>query len=224
LIAGGHRIDAHEIAGRTEIVAEVYSAADFADEAAIRLREIKENLLRFELTALDWAVHLATWKTIHEATYEPPRRGRKPKSIDPEKLAKSISAFSQSFSKAASEALGVTERSVQMAVQIATGIGLDIRERIAGAPIADNGSELRQLAVQGDERQSKIVGLLLADPPGATSVAEAVAILDRIPVSLKLTGWEKVSDRFSRLPEPAQSRFFEAHADAIDRWLASRKA
>lgn len=222
LIAGGHRVDAHKIARRTEIEAEVYSAASFADEAAIRLREIKENMLRFELTALDRAVHLATWKEIHEAAYEPPKRGRKPKSIDPEKLAQSSASFAKSFSAAASEALRMSERSVQVAVQVATGIGLEIRERIARAPIADVMSELLQLANQTPERQSKIVDLLFLKRAG--TVAEAVALLDATPAPVRLSGWQKVSDTFSRLKEAEQDAFFLAHSDAIDRWLIARRS
>lgn len=222
LIAGGHRLDAHKICGRAVIEAEVYTAAAFADEAAIRLREIKENMLRFELTALDRAVHLATWKEIHEGLYQPPTRGRKPKKIDPEKLAQNSAAFSQSFSKAASSALGVSERSVQVAVQIASGIAPDIRERIAEAPIAYTASELLQLAHQDAERQARIVDLLLCDPPRAGSVAEAIAVLDATPAPARLTGWERVSDRFSRLAQAEQDSFFAAHADAIDRWLMTR--
>lgn len=222
LIAGGHRVDAHVIAGRTVIDAEVYSASAFADEAAIRLREIKENMLRFELTALDRAVHLATWKEIHEAAYQPPKRGRKSKKIDPEKLAQDSAAFSMSFSKAASEALRLSERSIQVAVQIAAGIGLEIRERIAQAPFADIASELLQLSHQEEHRQAAIVDLLLAEEPQAGTVAEAIAILDRIPAPTKLAGWERVSDRFSRLDTSGQDRFFEAHSDAIDRWLMAR--
>ena len=222
LISGGHRLHGHKIAEREVIEAEVYTAAAFADEAAIRLREIKENMLRFELTVLDRAVHLATWKEIHEASYEPAKRGRKPKKIDPEKLAQDSAAFSESFSATAAAALGVSERSIQVAVQIAVGIDLGIRERIAAAPIADVASELLQLAHQTQDRQARIVDLLLADPPRAGSVAEAVAVLDVTPAPAKLTGWEKVSDRFSRLNRLEQDRFFAAHADAIDRWLATR--
>lgn len=224
LIAGGHRVDAHKIAGRTVIEAEVYSAASFADEAAIRLREIQENMLRFELTALDYAVHLATWKEIHEAAYAPPKRGRKAKQIDPEKLAQDSAAFAKSFSQAASEALRISERSIQVAVQVATGLGLEIRERIARAPIADVMSELLHLAHQEPARQAKIVDLLLAEPVGAASVAEAIAVLDATPAPVKLTGWQMVSDKFSRLKEAEQAAFFQAHADAIDRWLITRRS
>jgi len=222
LIAGGHRTEAHLLAERSTIEAVVRTAAEFADEAAIRLREIRENMIRFELTALDRAVNLATWKEIHEAAYEPPKRGRRAKKLDPEKLAQDSAAFSMSFSKAAAEALRISKRSIQVSVQIAAGLDLEIRERIAAAPIADVTSELLQLAQQDPERQAKIVGLLLADPPTAGTVAEAIAVLDRIPAPVRFAGWEKVSDRFGKLAEADQDRFFAAHADAIDRWLMTR--
>ena len=219
LIHGNHRTEGHLIASLEEIEAWVRTAEEFASEAAERLVEIKENLLRFELTALDRAVSLATWKEIHEAAYCPPKRGRRSLKIDPEKLAQDSAAFSKSFSKTASEALRISERSIQVAVQIASGIGLEIRERIAQAPIADVASELLQLSHQDDERQTAIVDLLLAEEPQAATVAEAIAILDRIPAPAKLGGWERVSDKFSRLSQADQYRLFAAHADAIDRWL-----
>ena len=130
--------------------------------------------------------------------------------------------FAASFSKVAAGALRISERSIFQAVQIASGIAPEVRGRISGAPIADITSELLQLAVQDEARQAQIVGLLLSEPAGATSVAEAIAVLDRIPAPVKLAGWEKVSDRFSRLSQPQQYQFFAAHADAIARWMAAK--
>ena len=223
LASGGHRLAAHRHAGLTEIEAHVFAAADFADEAAIRLREIKENMLRYELTALDRSVHLATWKEIWEAAATPTKRGRKPKDAISEKLPQNSAAiFAGSFSAAAASALRLSERSIQVAVQIAIGIDPGVRERIAVAPIADVQSELLQLAAQHPDRQAKIAALLLAEPPGATSVADAVAIIDRVPAPAAQAPWEKLSDRFARLSEREQVRFFAAHEEAIERWMATR--
>lgn len=222
LILGNHRTEGHLLAGRDMIEAVVRSADEYATEAAVRLVEIKENLLRFELTALDRAVAIATWKEIHEGLYEPAKRGRRPTRIDPDKLAQDSAAFSMRFSTVAATALRLSERSIQVSVQIAAGIAPEIRERISAAPIADVAAELLQLAHQQPERQAEIVGLLLADPAAAGTVAEAIALLERIPAPVRLAPWEKVSDRFARLDEREQGRFFAAHADAIDRWLATR--
>lgn len=218
LITGGHRLAAHVRLDREAITARVWPASAFPDEGSMRLKEIQENILRFEPTELDRAVAILHWKEIYEDTQPQPKRGRPAKEI----AADSARIFAERFSTAAAKAMGISERSVQVAVQIATGLSSDTRSRIAAAVIADVQSELLQLAHQHPDRQARIVDLLLCDPPRAGSVAEAVAVLDATPAPAKLAGWERVSDRFSRLPMPEQDRFFAAHADAIDRWLTTR--
>lgn len=178
LVAGGHRLAAHAAAGRSEIGAQVLSAAEFADEAAVRMREIKENMLRFELTALDRAVHLATWKEIYETDNTVDRRGGKRRGAETQTNRQD---FATRFSATAATALDISERTVRMAVQVAAGLAPTVRARIAATPIADTMSELLQLSHQDADRQEKIVGLLLAEPPVASSVAEAIAVLDRPP-------------------------------------------
>ncbi len=218
LITGGHRLQATVSLGRAEIEAKVWPADAFPNEGAMRLKEIQDNVLRFEPTVLDRSVAILAWKEIFEETMPKPKRGRPSAEI----AADSARIFAERFSAAAARAMGISERSIQVAVQIATGLSSGTRRAIAFAEIADNASELLQLAHQDPGRQAKIVDLLLSEPPQAGSVAEAIAVLDRTPAPAPLAGWERVSDRFSRLPASQQTRFFEAHADAIDRWLASR--
>lgn len=45
----------------------------------------------------------------------------------------------------------------------------------------------------------------------------------RPPAAKRLAAWERLSGRFCRLTQPDQHRFFELHADAIERWLLGRK-
>ncbi|MBB4302316.1 ParB family chromosome partitioning protein [Rhodobium orientis] len=221
LIAGGHRLKAHEKAGLDVIEADVCPANEFADEAAVRLREIQENMLRYELTALDRAVHLATWKELHESVAGPAKRGRK--KATEELPQNSAAIFAGTFSKAAAKALKVSERAVQAAVQVATGIAPDVRERIAFLKIADTMSELIELSKQARARQDAIAGLLTSEPPAASTVADAIAIIDRRPPPRTLEQWEAASSRFGRLSDAEQDRFFEANAAAVDRWLARRR-
>ncbi len=219
MVTGYHRLAAHSQAGRTAIMARVFTAAEFVDEAAIRLRQIKANMAQIELTVLGRAVHLAAWKELYETINTTDRRGGKRRGVEAEINSQE---FAKRFSLATSEALGISERSVQIAVQIATGIIPLVRARIELAPIARVASELLQLSHQDADRQTKIIDLIICDPPQADTVADAIAILDRIPAPTKLTGWERVSDKFSRLPVTEQDRFFAAHSDAIDRWLMQR--
>ncbi len=220
LVNGAHRLAAHVEVGLSTIDARVFAAAEYADEAAIRLREIRANMATIELTVLDRAVHIAAWKEIYETVNTVDRRGGKRRGIEP---ATNRQDFAIRFSAAAAEALDISERSVRIAVQIASGIVPMVRNRIALAPIAKNASELLQLSHQDGARQAAIVDLLLSEPPQAGSVADAIAVIDRIPAPTKFTGWERVSDRFSRLSPADQGRFFAAHADAIDVWMATRR-
>lgn len=219
VVTGFRRHAAHVEAGRSEIAALVFSATEFAGEAAIRQRQITANMAQSELTALDRAIHLCAWKELYETVNATDQRGGKRRGAEAETNSQD---FAKRFSLAAAEALGISERSVQIAVKIATGIVPTVRERIALAPIARVASELLQLAHQEPLRQERIIGLLLASPPTVASVAEAVAVLDATPAPARLTGWERVSDRFSRLPKRDQDQFFTAHADAIDRWMMTR--
>jgi ParB family chromosome partitioning protein len=217
LITGAHRLKAHIQVGHTVILADVLDAAAYADDAACRLREIKENMARAGLTELDRAVAIATWKGIHESVRGINRGGRPSAG---KTTAESAEVFSASFSTAAARALGISERSVFVAVSIATGIARDIRDRIATHPIADRQSELIQLSRETPERQAKIIDLMLADPPGASDVAEAIAALDRVPAPAAAAPWERLASKFSRLKEAQQHAFFAAHRTAITDWLA----
>ncbi|MBL6431697.1 MAG: hypothetical protein HPM95_13250 [Alphaproteobacteria bacterium] len=125
------------------------------------------------------------------------------------------------LSEAAQEAFGLSARAIFRALKIAT-ISPEIRDRIADNALAGNQSELLKLSDQSPDRQAQIVGLLLAEPPTATTVDDAVAVIDKTQPAQTPKLWEKVSDRFSRLKRSEQHRFFEAHRDAIDLWLAER--
>lgn len=219
LLIGGHRVAGHQQAGRTEIEADV---ADFSadDEPACRMREIKENLVRAELTALDRAVALAEWKRIYEAQNPLPKRGRP--NAD-EMIAETAKIFVERFSAAAAKALGVSERSIYAAIEIAS-IDAIVRRELALHPIADNQAELLALARESVPRQRKIAAHLLDAESGISSVADAVAAIDKTPAPERAAAWERISNTFSKLKEAQQYAFFDAHADAIKAWQKSKKA
>ncbi|HEY0328815.1 MAG TPA: hypothetical protein VGC77_06905 [Rhodopseudomonas sp.] len=219
LLIGGHRVAGHLKAGRSLIDADV---ADFpaSDEDACRLREIKENLVRAELTVLDRAVALAAWKRIYEANNPLPKRGRPAAGENGEKIS---NIFVERFSAAAARALGITERSVQLAIEIAS-IDAVVRRELALHPIADNQAELLALARESVARQRRIAAHLLDAESGISTVAEAIAAIDKTPAPPRAAPWEKLSNTFSKLKEAQQYAFFDAHQDAITVWQKSRKA
>lgn len=226
LVFGGHRLAAAKLIGWSTIRAVVKDAAAFASEAEITLREITENMARRQLSVLDRSVDIARWREIYEAVNGAVKVGRRKNSaklaLIPAEASEELAAkFAESFSEAAQKAFQLSRRDVFRAMQIAT-IPSDLRDRIALHAIADNQSELLALAAEPAERQAQIVALLTAEPAQATSVAEAIAIIDRLPKPQRAQAWEKLSDTFSRLKQKDQDRFFELHASAIRRWLANR--
>ncbi|QDB99677.1 ParB/RepB/Spo0J family partition protein [Mesorhizobium sp. 8] len=218
LVFGHHRLAAAKLLGWAEIDAVVKSPSDFASEAEITLAEITENLARRELSVLDRAVDIARWRAIYEATHLIAKPGRKAKAIGAEELT---AKFAVNFSTAAQKAFGLSERSIFNAVKVAS-IAADVRDRIALHAIADNQSELLALAAEAPPRQADIAALLTSEPAQAASVADAVAILDRVPAPAKTPGWQKLADGFSRLKEADQHRFFSLHEAAIVAWLKER--
>jgi ParB family chromosome partitioning protein len=222
LVVGGHRVEAHRLAGISDIEACLLPPEEYATDAAIRLREARENLVRYALTALDRAVHLVAWKEAHEAIHGPAKPGRK--AAADELPQSSAAMFAGTFSAAAAAALDVSERTIQAAVQVATKIGREVRARISLLPIADKMSELIALSQQSTERQSLIVDLLTdEDNEWVNSVAEAVAILDKVPPPKQIESWAKLSSGFARLKQAEKNRFFAAHQSEFEVWL-SRKA
>ena len=229
LVFGAHRLAAARLLGWPVISAAVKQPSDFADEAEIVLREITENLAHRALSVLDRAVDIARWRKIYEATHAVAKPGRRPKEMSAnfalisEEGDELSEKFALSFSEAAQKAFGLSRRTVFHATKIAS-IAADLRDRIALQPVADNQSELLALAAETPDRQAAIVALLTTDPPQAGSVAEAIAVIDRMPKPVPAAGWEKVASAFSRLKPRDQARFFELHEAAIQLWLKDRGA
>lgn len=223
LVDGRRRLAAVLKVGLDEIDARVLTAAEYAEEASLQLHEIKANLFQSGVTALERAIYLSAWKTLHEAATGPAKRGRK-SAAELAQTSAAIQAgeFVGLFSAVAAETLGISERSIQAAVQVARSLGENVRTRIASTPIANVMSELLQLSGETVDRQEKIVGLMLSEPPAANSVAEAIAIIDRVPPPKQLELWETVYVRLSKMTEAQQDRLFDQMAPAIERWFANR--
>lgn len=226
LIKGLRRMLAVEQLGLVYVDAIVQSASEFSSEAAIRMGQISAQIMRRELSVLDRSVNVAAWRTLYETTAGVIRPGRKSIRVkfDPnsdEALDEHAELFSGTFSEAAQRALGLNREAVKRYLRIAK-IGAAVVDRIALHPIADNQSELLALAAETADRQAAVADLLLSQPAGASSVAGALYVIDGKLPATALAPWETFSQRFTKLKEPEQERFFELHSAAIERWLAKR--
>ncbi|MFC6444603.1 ParB/RepB/Spo0J family partition protein [Shinella zoogloeoides] len=226
LIKGLRRMLAVEQLGLVHIDAFVQSASEFSSSAALRMEQISAQIMRRELSVLDRSTNVADWRAIYETTTGVIRPGRKairgklaPNSDDV--LDAHAELFAGTFSEAAQRALGLNKDAVKRHLRIAK-IDADVINRIALHAIADNQSELLALAAETADRQAAIADLLLSQPPGASSVAGALYLIDGTVPKVPLAPWETFSERFTNLKEPDQERFFEVHVAAIERWFARR--
>ena len=224
LVYGAHRLAAVKLLGWETIPAVVHAPDAFADTSRERLREIRENLMRFELNPLERAVAIAAWRDIYEAANGKVSRGgdRRKKQVAQD-LDEQSAKFALCFSDAAQAAFNLSSRAIYLALKIAT-IPHDIRERIADSALASNQSELLRLADQSPDRQAQIVGMILAEPPLANAVDEALAVIDKVPPRQVADPLAKISDKFCRLKRAEQHRFFELHRKAIEQWLSEDQA
>ena len=164
LIAGAHRVRAAQIAGLATVDAVMLKVSDLE---AQRL-EIEENLCRHELTALDRSVFLARWKGVYEELNEAARHGGRRAKGQVAKVGHLTERSIERFTAVASERLGMSERVIRRANTRFEKIKADVRTRISGTWLADNGSELDLLARMTPEVQRKVVALMQAR--GATSL------------------------------------------------------
>lgn len=173
LVAGAHRIAAARLLGWTEIAAIWLDL----DEASARLVEIDENLIRNELSEIDRALSLAERKRIYEALHPETKHGGK----RPKKAADQVANLATwaRFSKDAAKRTGMSERTVQRAVDLVASLSPDAIALIRGTKLADNQAQLQALAALDPVDQVTVAGLIAANV--ASNVAKARIIGGFVP-------------------------------------------
>lgn len=214
LVTGLHRHAAFSLLEREAIPARISTAAT-DDEA--RLEEVIENLGRHELKVLDRCHHLYELKQVYERLHPQAKHGGDRKSeIKTQKLRLDPNA-NEIFSFAAdtAEKIGLSRRSIEIAVKIWKDLSIASRQRCEGTWLADHQAGLKQLAEQTPADQVKVLDLLFATPPRATNVPDALTILSNGRV---LTHVEKkiaaANDTLSKLPAQVASTVAAAHVDS----------
>lgn len=208
LVAGLHRLHAFIINGETHIPAEETAAVDEDEE---RLEEVMENLGRNDLNALDRCHHLYELKQVYERLYPETKAGVAGG------LARHGSA-SEIFSFAAdtAEKIGLSRRSIEIAVKIWSELTGDSRRRLPGMSISRKQSELKLLSAQTVAMQKKIVDLLQLDGNEGMNVQGA---LDFFAAGTSISPMEKryqtIANGFASLKEDDFDRLLEAHEDRV---------
>lgn len=169
LIAGRKRLEAARLLGWISIPLTV-STASTDDEA--RLEEVMENLGRVELNKLDRCQHLYELKQVYERLHPETKAGTAGA------LAKHGSANEVfAFAPETAEKIGISRRSIELAVKIWADLSEGSRRRCAGTWLADHQAGLKQLAEQSHGDQVKVLDILFSETPKATNMLDALAII-----------------------------------------------
>lgn len=153
LIDGAHRHRGAQLADppMETIHAIVRSMSD--DEAD--LAEIDANLVRHDLNELDRCeFHFKRqkiWGRLH------PEGAKSKRGVNDDKFV----VLMRTYSKAAAEKLGVSQRTVQRMIERAQHISKDVKSLLAGTPYANSGVTLEALAKLDGARQLEVAQRLV---------------------------------------------------------------
>jgi ParB family chromosome partitioning protein len=177
LIFGLHRIEAKKLLKQKTIEARIYAVS--ASEA--ELMEITENICRHALDALDYSKALARMKALYLEVHPetaPGIAGGKAsgESRKTEERTTADSAVVQpqpakSFASDTAEKTGKAERTIREDVAIGEAIPDDVAKTLAGTDVADNKSQLKQLAALPKAKQRDAAKKIASGK--AETVAEA---------------------------------------------------
>ena len=183
LVCGRHRVDAARLLGWTDIDAVFFEG----DETDARIWEISENLHRANLTALEYAEHVAEWARLTEARTKAlpeatPAGGQQPSEKGVRKAARDLGLDASTVSRSV-KIDGIAPE----AKQVAKDVGLDDR-KTALLTIAKKATPAAQVAlvheIAAQKARPRVSPQLLAND--RTMVAEEIERVkveqsDRVP-------------------------------------------
>ena len=223
LLDGKHRLEAAKMAGWAKVPITITKIDDGNEDASAALHEAFANLARRELTALDRMAHLAAAKAAHDKLFPNASKAGRPKKATraDENNREMFAQFS--FSKVAAEHIGLGTRMIQVAIATWNGLSVKTRSRLAGTYLTKKGSELAALAAEDDVSQELVLDLLLAQPPQAGSVADALAIVEQRdrpdPQARKV---ERFARDLGLMSEAERERVLDANEDLVREFAAKR--
>lgn len=169
LVAGAHRLRAYQINDEGEIEALVIEA----DKDEAQLVEIVENVFRNELSVMDRAVFIQTYRDIWEAKFGKIEPGRPGNRCNLLQLIEDEAEQRGGFLQHVAARMGVSRDVVKRLNKIAQNLTPKLREKLRGTPFADNQSMLLNLSKRAPTEQAKIAsGLDKADLPAVLTALE----------------------------------------------------
>ncbi len=182
LVAGAHRLRAVQLNDESDIDTVVIEA----DRQEAQLVEIVENIFRNELSVMDRAIFVQSYRDVWEARYGKIEAGRPNNRANLAQLF-ADEAERDSFSAHVADRMGLSHRSVKRLNQIAQNLTPKLREQLRGTAAADNQSLLIDLAKRQPTEQAKI----------ATAMGKGASLPD-VLTALQPTKAKQPDDRNSQ--------------------------
>lgn len=204
LIAGAHRIRAIELCDDIKIAANIV----LADKDEAILIEITENLIRNDLSVLDRAFFVQTYRDVWETKYGKIQRGGDQTVNLKVCLVDTLQEeASRGFAAVCAERLGVSQSAIERANRIAQNLTPTVRKAVQGTVIADNQSALLKLAALEPKDQKKVAVAL--EKTGG-DFKQSMALLDggkkQEPDPQQIL-FDRLVDTWSRANEETQQQF-----------------
>ena len=176
VIAGAHRYEAAVKLGWTEIAVILLDV----DDASARIVEIDENLIRNELSALEFAEAVAERKRIYEELHPQAKWGGDRSKARENEQELNLSSWS-GFAKDAAKRTGLSIATFKNAAGLIKRLSPEAIALLRSSPIADNGAALKKLSKIEDPSDQLAVARALASG-GAKSLKAAMAAQGLIPI------------------------------------------
>lgn len=174
-----------------------------AEAAAARIEQIDAALLTRAPCALDHALLLVERKSVYEALHPEATHGGDRKSL----RYREIKTQSISFCSDAAQRLGLSERSVQLAVSMGEAL-LPLADALRSSPIVDNAAALRTFAaLEASNRQAVLS--LWGDNPKLSFKAALTAARLRAADDSDEAAFRALLASWTRGGSKARRRFLE---------------
>ena len=149
LIAGLHRLEAAKLLGWTEIECTVSSL----EGLLVELAEVDENVVRKDLSAVEYSDLLLRRKEIYEALHPETKNGgdRKSEKI---RTSKCRSDLEMSFAQDTADKLGVSRRTVERQIQTAKNLSPEAKDIIRETGIKLTKKDALKLSRLAPEQQT----------------------------------------------------------------------
>ncbi|MDF3420182.1 ParB N-terminal domain-containing protein [Sulfitobacter sp. KE29] len=219
LVDGSHRLAALVSIKAAFVEAVVLPAS--STPAMIQYAQIMANVNREELTKLERAEYLAelrdVWQQMNPlAQHGGDRRSTRVRAVKEQQAEEKNQSPILGLWSEVADKVNLGRSSFYSAIEIATKLGPALRNRIRETWIADQQAALMSLTKVSDDVQARACDLLLADPPEAGSMADALLLAEgRALPKNDDKHYHRVTATWSRLSIKSRRAFIDEHKREI---------